>query len=51
MGLPGRPLPQFRARVVREKPPKAKLRLRYYACAFDGMPPEDVERLAEALDL
>jgi hypothetical protein len=51
MGLPGRPLPQFQARVVREKPRKAKLTLRYYACAFNGMPPEDVERLAEALDL
>lgn len=51
MGLPGRPLPQFRARVVREKAPKAKLKLLYYACAFDEMPPEDMERLAEALDL
>lgn len=51
MGLPGRPLPQFRARIVREEPPKAKLRLHYYACAFDGVSPEDIERLAEVLGL
>ncbi len=51
MGLPGRPLPQFKVRVVRENPPRAKLRLRYYACTFDGVPQADIERLAEVLDL
>ncbi len=51
MGLPGRPLPQFRVRIVRENPPKAKLRLRYYACAFDGTSRDDIARLAEVLDL
>jgi len=49
MGLADGGLPPLKARILREKPAKGNLRLKYYAASFEGLTSDLEERLEKAL--